>query len=90
MFESRSDRSEAQGEKSSLHARGDKNVLRRRLLFGLAAVGACALFSSAWFVLGTRDGERALPGVHVAGQDVSRLTRAEITARVEAWAATQA
>ncbi len=45
---------------------------------------------SAWFVLGARDGERALPGVHLEGQDVSRLTRAEIAARVRAWAAQRA
>ena len=59
---------------------------QRALVFGLGAVGACALLLAVWFVLGTRDRERALPGVHVAGQDVSRLTRAEIARRVEAWA----
>ena len=80
MFESR--RSPAQGEKSVAR----ESVRRQRaLLFGLGVVGVGALLLSTWFVLVTRDTERALPGVHVEGQDVSRLTRAEIVARVRAW-----
>ncbi|HEY3253931.1 MAG TPA: VanW family protein, partial [Polyangiaceae bacterium] len=59
---------------------------QRGLLFGLGAVGACVLLLAAWFVLGARDSERALPGVQVEGQAVSQLTRAEIAARVQAWA----
>ncbi len=77
MFESRS-------------AAGQGHVVRRRLQMGLGAVGFGALLLSAWFVLAARDSERALPGVHVEGQDVSRLTRAEIEARVQAWAAQRA
>jgi vancomycin resistance protein YoaR len=85
MFEAHGSRGQ---QKSALHDRDARGVVRRRptLVFGLGAVGACALLLSIWFVLGTRDAERALPGVHVEGQDVSRLTRAEIIVRVEAWA----
>ena len=95
MSESRSERSEALGEKSSAGARGDGNVSRRRRVFAwrlgaLAVFAACALLLTVWFVLGTKDQERALPGVHVAGQDVSRLTRAEIVARVAAFATERA
>ena len=84
MFESRSGPSP--GEKSALRESGGSVLMRHRLLFGLGAVGVCALLLTAWFVLVARDSERALPGVHVEGQDVSRLTRAEIAARVQAWA----
>src|SRR6188474_2867797 len=80
MFELR--RSAAQGEKSAARV-GTRR--QRALLFGLGVVGVSALLLSTWFVLVTRDTERALPGVHVEGQDVSRLTRAEIAARVRAW-----
>jgi len=59
--------------------------LGHRLLFGLGAVSASALLLTAWFALGTRDAERALPGVRVEGQDVSGLTRAEIAERVQSW-----
>jgi vancomycin resistance protein YoaR len=62
----------------------------RRLRVGLGAVVLGVLLFCAWFVLVARDGERALPGVHVEGQDVSRLTRAEIAARVQAWASQRA
>jgi vancomycin resistance protein YoaR len=58
----------------------------RRWLFGLGAVCAAALLSVTWFVLVARDRERALPGVHVEGQDISRLTRAEIVTRIRTWA----
>jgi len=86
MFESR--RSKAQGEKSAESESGGREIVRRHLasFVGLGVVGACALLLTAWFVLGARDAERALPGVHVEGQDVSRLRRAEIAARVQAWA----
>jgi len=85
MFESRGSPDQ---QKSALHERDARGIARRRSLrvFGLGAVGACALLLAVWFALGTRDLERALPGVHVEGQDVSRLTRAEIAQRVEAWA----
>ena len=73
-----------QGEKSALLA------ARRWLRFGLGAVIGCALLLTAWFVIGSRDGERALPGVHIEGQDVSRLTRSEIEARVRTWASQRA
>ncbi|MEI9942342.1 MAG: VanW family protein [Pseudomonadota bacterium] len=90
MFESRSD--PGQGEKSALRASGGADVVRRRLAlrFGLGAVGVAALLLSAWFVLAARDSERALPGVRVEGQDVSRLTRAEIVASVQAWGSERA
>jgi len=80
MFESRG--SAAQGEKSAAR---DGVRRQRALLIGLGVVGVGALLLSVWFVLVTRDTERALPGVHVEGQDVSRLTRAEIAGRVRAW-----
>jgi len=85
-------RSNAQGENSAARDGGEPNRSRRRfaLLLGLGLVGACVLLASAWFALATRDRERALPGVHVEGQDVSRLTRAEIEARVRAWASQRA
>ncbi|HKO53573.1 MAG TPA: VanW family protein [Polyangiaceae bacterium] len=65
--------------------------MRRRLAlwFGLGAVGAGVLLA-AWFALVARDSERALPGVHVEGQDVSRLTRAEIATRVRTWTSQRA
>jgi len=83
MFGSRS--GQAQGDESA-ERDGKSMILRRWLLVATGLVGACALCSTVWFVIVTRDGERALPGVHVEGQDVSRLTRSEIAARVQAWA----
>jgi len=85
MFGARSGK--AQGDKSA-ERNGKSTSLRRWLLpaIGLGVVGACVLLSTVWFAVAARDGERALPGVHVEGQDVSRLTRSEIVARVQAWA----
>ena len=89
MFEWRS--RAGQGEKSARERGGAELARQKRALqFGLGAVGVGALLLATWFVLVTRDGERALPGVHVEGQDVSRLTRAEIAARVVAWASERA
>jgi vancomycin resistance protein YoaR len=90
MSESRP--SPVQGEKSPSPARGGSEISRRRLalLIGLAVGAACALLGTIGLIALMRDGERALPGVQVEGQDVSRLTRAEIQARVEAWARTRA
>ncbi|MEI9952622.1 MAG: VanW family protein [Pseudomonadota bacterium] len=88
MFASRG--GPGQAEKSALRERSASDLARRRWRFGLGAVGVGALLLIAWFVLGTRDAERALPGVHVEGQDVSRLTRAEIVAHVQSWATQRA
>jgi len=63
---------------------------RRWLRFGLGAVVGCAFLLCAWFVIGSSDSARALPGVHIEGQDVSRLSRAEIEGRVRSWASQQA
>src|SRR6188768_3497711 len=85
MFESRGP--SAQDEKLARNSGGAERSRRRvRVLFGLGAVGVAALLATAWFSISTRDSERALPGVHVEGQDVSRLTRGQIAARVKAWA----
>jgi len=88
-------RSKAQAEKSvtgregsdgeSWLSRARRRHFSRPLLLGFAAVGACVLLATVWFALAARDSERALPGVHVEGQDVSRLTRPEIVARVQEW-----
>lgn len=83
-------RSRAQGEKSVTRRDGGDAIRtssRRRdaLLLGLGVVGACVLLATAWFALVVRDSERALPGVHVDGQDVSRLARPQIVERVQAW-----
>jgi vancomycin resistance protein YoaR len=88
MFESST--GAGQGEKSAARERSSAEAVRRWLRFGLGAVAACVLLLTVWFVLGTRDSQRALPGVHVEGQDVSRLTRPEIAARVQAWASQRA
>ncbi|MES1173022.1 MAG: VanW family protein [Myxococcales bacterium] len=65
--------------------------VRRKVMLAVAGlVGTCALLLTAWFLLSERDAERALPGVQVEGMDVSRLTRDEITKRVQAWGAPRA
>ncbi|HET7544633.1 MAG TPA: VanW family protein [Polyangiaceae bacterium] len=88
MFEPRGP--SAQDEKSARVRFGADGLRRRVVLFGLSAVGLGVLLATAWCIISTRDTERALPGVHVEGQDVSRLTRGQIAARVQAWAEQQA
>jgi vancomycin resistance protein YoaR len=90
MFESRS--RAGQGERKASRERSNADLVRRHraLQFGLGAVGVGALLLSIWLAFVTHDSERALPGVHVEGQDVSRLSRAQITLRVQAWATQRA
>jgi vancomycin resistance protein YoaR len=64
---------------------------RRKVMFAAAGlVGACALLLTAWFLLNVKASERAMPGVQVEGMDVSRLTRAEIAQRLQAWSDSRA
>jgi len=68
----------------STHSR-TRRRFSRPLLLALGVVGTCVLLATVWFTLEARDSERALPGVHVEGQDVSRLARPEIATRIVAW-----
>ncbi len=58
---------------------------RRTLHWALAAVGACGLLLTVWFVSDARSTALAMPGVHVDALDVSRLDREQIEAKLRAW-----
>src|SRR5450432_2606066 len=57
---------------------------------GLAVVGACALLLTVSFALSQRATGRVMAGVRVGELDVSRLTREDVRARLDAWAVQRA
>ena len=69
----------------------ERTGVRRKVMLATAGVvGVGALLLTGWFSLTASESDRAMPGVHVEGMDVSRLTRAEIRQRVQAWGAPRA
>jgi vancomycin resistance protein YoaR len=63
-----------------------RGAARARYWAPLGVVGACALLLTGSFALNQRATGRVVAGVYVAQLEVSRLTAAEVRARLDAWA----
>ena len=79
---------ESRGTDSNRPVHGRGRVAWRRLTLWLVlAAGVLVLALGAWFAFSTSAGDRAAMGVRLEDMDASRLTRPQILAQIQGWAA---